>query len=177
MESHLLKHSTAIFSPCRTWRYTLTRRWNSTLFDPIGEVASPARLAAFIGLNPSTADETQDDPTVRRCIQYAKDWGYGGMVMLNIFAFRATDPRVMMAAPDPVGPDNNRALLICGAQASIVVAAWGTHGNFQNRHQNILKLFQEAGVTLHCLKKTKDGLPGHPLYLRRDLVPVIYEGP
>jgi hypothetical protein len=110
-------------------------------------------------------------------MRYARDWGYGGLLMANAFAFRATDPRVMMAAPDPVGPDNDFVLVTRAQKGDIgiVIAAWGTHGIYQNRHQNILKLFQEAGIPLYCLKTTKAGLPGHPLYLRRDLKPVRYE--
>jgi len=129
----------------------------------------------FVGLNPSTADEVNDDPTVRRCIRFAKDWGYGGLVMMNAFAFRATDPRVMQAAPDPVGPDNDYWLLemakIRVRQGAVIVAAWGNHGVYQNRHQNILRLFQDAGVPLHCLGITKTGYPKHPLYVKADTRP------
>lgn len=161
-----MSESSAIFSPCRTWRYTLERIW----------WPQDQHWVAFIGLNPSTADEVQDDPTVRRCIGFAKSWGFGRMLMLNIFAYRATLPRDLRAAQDPVGPMNDTWLIGSTKRASLVVAAWGTHGVYQNRHQNILKIFQNAGTTLHCLRVTKDGLPGHPLYLPRNLAPIIYEG-
>ena len=99
-----------IFSPCRRYRYTLWRAWD--MFNP--------GYVMFIGLNPSTADEVQDDPTIRRCIGYAKEWGYGAFCMTNIFAFRATDPRVMKAQADPVGPENDKWLTECakGADSS-----------------------------------------------------------
>ena len=86
------------FSPCRRYRYTLWRDWNPLLPDNV--------YAMFIGLNPSTADETNDDPTIRRCINFAKSWGCDSFCMTNIFAFRATDPKVMIAEPEPVGIDH-----------------------------------------------------------------------
>ena len=156
--------TSATFSPCRTWRYTLERVW----------WPEDKHWVAFIGLNPSTADETQDDPTVRRCIGFAKRWGYGRMIMLNLFAYRATLPGDMRATEDPVGPDNDTWLIGSAKRASLVVAAWGTHGIYQNRHQNILKIFREAHIPLHCLRTTKDGLPGHPLYLPGHLTAVPY---
>ncbi len=154
----------ARFSPCQTWRYTLHRVWE------------PGKISAmFIGLNPSTADEVNDDPTVRRCIRFARDWGYGGLVMMNAFAYRATDPRVMKAAFAPVGPDNDYWLLemakIRRRQGAVIVAAWGNHGIYRNRHQHILNLFQDAGITLHCLGLTKTGQPKHPLYVSADILP------
>lgn len=156
--------SHAKFSTCRTWRYTLHRVWE------------PNKVSAmFVGLNPSTADEVNDDPTVRRCIRFAKAWGYGGLVMMNAFAFRATDPRVMKAATDPVGPDNDYWLLemakIQMQQGAVIVVAWGNHGVYQNRHQTILILFWYAGVPLHCLGITKTGQPRHPLYVKADTRP------
>jgi len=150
-----------IFSPCRQWRYTLSRIWDSQ-----------KPMAQFICLNPSTADEIQDDPTVRRCINYARDWGYGGLVMTNIFAYRATDPKQMMAVPDPVGPLNDLYIYEVAIRAGIVVAAWGVRGPFLSRGKGVLELL--AGLPVYCLRKTKEGHPGHPLYLRRDLKPSIY---
>lgn len=155
-------HKSAVFSPCRTWRYTLDRVW-----WPMDQ-----HVVAFLGLNPSTADETQDDPTVRRCLGYAKKWGYGRMVMLNIFAFRATDPRAMKAAADPVGPGNDTFLLDSAKRSALVVAAWGNHGAFQGRSKYVVGMLKKAGVELHCLKLTGQGEPGHPLYLPKDLQPV-----
>src|SRR5271157_168450 len=92
--------SGATFSLCRTWRYKLWRRWSAAV-----------PMVTFIGLNPSTADEINDDPTVRRCLGFARRWGFGGMSMLNVFAYRSTNPRALRAATDPVGPRNGAALL------------------------------------------------------------------
>lgn len=149
----------AQFSPCRTWRYALWRTWS----DGDGHVM-------FIGLNPSTADETNDDPTVRRCIGFARAWGYGGIYMLNLFAFRATDPRSMKAAPAPIGPENNRFLRMYYEEAGIAIAAWGAHGAFMRRDELVALLLPQ----LHCLGTTKDGHPRHPLYLRSTERPVPY---
>ncbi len=155
--------SEATFSPCRTWRYSLLRRW-----------AKGGDYAMFIGLNPSTADETQDDPTVRRCIRYAQDWGYNALYMTNIFAFRATDPRIMKGASDPVGPDNDETLIRLAADSGIVVAAWGNHGTHQGR-ENVVRHFERFRRNLHVLKLTKAGHPCHPLYLKADLKPKRWE--
>ena len=149
----------AIFSPCRTWRYRLERQWSS------------GPVAAFILLNPSTADETNDDPTIRRCIGFAKVWGMGGLVLGNAFALRSTDPRGLYSHVDPVGPDNNEALAGIARQAATVVCGWGTHGAFMGRGAAVAKIIREAGATPMALKVTAAGHPGHPLYLRADLKP------
>ena len=160
--------STADFSPCRTWRYTLWRRWKDG-----------GKIVAFLCLNPSTADEVQNDPTIRRCIRFAQDWGYDGLCMTNIFAFRATDPKDMKAALDPVGPDNDMWLKKIVDEALLVVAAWGTHGNFKGRDADVTKILYSAmmrnGKDIRCLGLTKRGSPKHPLYLRKDseLIPLI----
>lgn len=151
----------AIFSPDRAFRYTLRRVW--------GDVSNQG-FAAFVGLNPSTADEVKNDPTVRRCIQYAKDWGYGGMFMLNIFAYRATDPKVMKQQPEPIGPDNDYWLQTVSREAAITVAAWGTHGDHLQRGKAVKALLPN----LHYLRLTQDGSPGHPLYLPKNLTPTPF---
>lgn len=151
-----------IFSPCRTYRYVLWREF--------GELLDDGSYAMFIGLNPSTADETNDDPTIRRCIAFAKSWGYGALCMTNLFAFRATDPAVMLAAADPVGVDNNRHLLQMAQGAGVIVAAWGKHGGHLGRDQAVRKMLPG----LHCLSLTKAGQPGHPLYLKSELKPVRF---
>ncbi len=152
----------AIFSPCRTWRYVLWRVWDDTL-----------PKVAFIGLNPSTADETQDDPTIRRCIGYARAWGYGGIRMLNLFAFRATDPKDLKAAPEPIGPENNWRLILWCESAQLRVAAWGAHGAYKSRGAEVRSMLWK--LNLHHLGLTKDGNPKHPLYLRADLKPILWE--
>jgi hypothetical protein len=156
--------STATFSPCRLYRYTLWRNWGDLLGSDKG-------YAMFIGLNPSTATETEDDPTIRRCIAFAKSWGYEGLCMCNLFAFRATDPSVMLAAADPTGPDNDKHLEDMAKGAGVVVAAWGTPGVHMGRADLVKKMVPN----LHYLRLTKAGHPGHPLYLPGYLVPKLWD--
>lgn len=154
----------AKFSKCRKYRYTLWRRWHTD---------DSAEMLMFIGLNPSTADETQDDPTVRRCIRFAMDWGFGGLLMMNAFAFRATDPKVMKAEPKPVGPGNDRAFRTHRTEVGLIIAAWGTHCTVE-REQRICQVLNR---TVHCLGQTKAGRPKHPLYLRADTEPQLFWSP
>jgi hypothetical protein len=142
----------AQFSPCRTWRYSLWRRWSRR-----------GPTAAFIGLNPSTADETRDDPTVRRCIRFAQSWGYGRMFMLNIFAYRSTDPRALRHVADPIGPGTNAAIVTICRRARLVVACWGQWGRLLERGGAVAQLLRDS--SLHCLDITRDGHPKHPLYI------------
>jgi len=121
----------------------------------------------FIGLNPSTADESKDDPTIRRCMNYAKDWGYTALVMANLFAFRSTDPRRMLLCEDPVGPSNNDYLLGFAEGARLIVAAWGTGGDHLGRARSVKTMLPP----MHVLRLTKGGHPGHPLYLPKSLRP------
>jgi hypothetical protein len=153
------------FSEDRVYRYVLWREWNE-LF-PICKDSKGDQFAMFIGLNPSTADETADDPTLRRCIAFARAWGYGALCMTNLFAFRATDPLDMMAAPDPIGEGNNEALKRCHAEASVCVAAWGIGGKHMDRDKAVCAMLP----ALQCLRRTKDGSPAHPLYLPANLTP------
>lgn len=158
----MIESGDCAFSPCRTWRYTLWRRW--------GGLFAKGSYAMFIGMNPSTADESKNDPTIRRCIRFAESWGYAGLCMTNIFAFRATDPADMKVANDPVGPENDTALIECARNVGIVVAAWGVHGVHQGRDAAIAAL----GLDLHVLRLTKHGYPAHPLYLPKDISPKIW---
>ena len=128
--------SGAKFSPCRTWRYLLWRTWGD-----------PDRRAMFVGLNPSTADETQDDPTVRRCLGFARAWGFGGLMMTNLFGLRSTDPRGLLAVDDPVGPGNDAAILAQARRCPLVVLAWGNHGRLDDRDQVLRrKLARVSGL-------------------------------
>lgn len=149
----------ATFSPCRTWRYRLERRWADG--DAVG----------FILLNPSTADEHKDDPTIRRCIGYAKAWGFGGLVLGNIFALRSTDPAKLYTVDDPIGPDNNKWLRKIVGECATVVCGWGAHGECAFRGQEVLGLIRSMGRAPKALRVTKSGQPGHPLYLPSSLVP------
>ncbi len=149
-----------VFSTDRVYRYTLWRE-----FDLANRT-----YVQFVGLNPSTADEVQDDPTVRRCIDFAKRWGFGALCMTNIFAYRATDPDVMKAAQDPIGPGNDAWLTRIAAGAGLVVAAWGNHGAFIDREQAVVSLLPR----LTCLGTTKSGAPRHPLYVRAIAQPTAF---
>jgi len=119
-------------------------------------------------LNPSTADAERDDPTIRRCIGFAKRAGHGGVEILNLFAFRATAPKDLKAASDPVGPDNDRHLEALFARHGHVLAAWGAHGTFGARAEIVLEMAARQSVMLTCLGRTLTGQPRHPLYVRTD---------
>lgn len=157
--------SDAILSPCGTYRYRLERIWEPDL-----------PLVVWIMLNPSTANATEDDPTIRRCMGYARAWGRGGIVVVNLFAYRATDPRAMRAAADPVGPENDAHLLAAVCSKPLVVAAWGNGGTYRNRGRAVHELIRGAGVPLHCLTVSKTGQPCHPLYQAASLFPVPWKG-
>jgi len=158
--SYQVTQSEARFSPCRTWRYTLHRIWDKG-----------RGLLMVVGLNPSTADEVRNDPTVTRCINYARAWGFGGLVMMNAFAVRGTNPRVLREVPDPVGPDNDFWLSRMAREARLIVAAWGNHGLWLERQTKVLSLIDRE---VYCLGVTKQGAPRHPLYLRKDAEPRIF---
>jgi hypothetical protein len=135
----------------------------------------------FIGLNPSTADGTQDDPTLRRCIGFAKEWGHGSLVLLNLFARRTPSPaalwKMAAAGEDIVGPPEGQhttALIQEAAQAQQVVACWGAAKAARPRGREILLLLERAEVSVHAIQRTKGGDPSHPLYLRKGLVPLLY---
>lgn len=147
----------AVLSNCRNYRYELWRVWDET-----------KPHAMFIGLNPSTADETEDDPTIRRCISFAKSWGYGGLCMVNLFAFRATQPVDMIKAADPIGEKNDATLVRLSKSAGVIVAAWGNNGTFMNRSTEV----KERLPNISALKINKSGEPAHPLYLNSALKPV-----
>jgi len=122
-------------------------------------------------LNPSTADAFQLDPTNRRCVGFAQAWGYGALVTTNIFAFRSTNPAGLRTTNDAVGPENDEVIVNAAQNADLVIAAWGTHGELQNRGNAVREMLGEAGVELHALKLTKAGHPGHPLYVAADTQP------
>lgn len=153
--------SRAGYSPCLQYRYFLVRRWGKRR-------ATRRERIAFIGLNPSTATERVNDPTVRRCIGYARDWGYREFVMLNVFAYRSTDPRRMKQVAEPIGPETDGQLRFWTRQSHVVVACWGTHGEHLGRNLDVLHNLQQWEIDARCLGTTKSGLPRHPLYLRKD---------
>jgi len=150
----------AKLSECRKYRFALWRTWNEE-----------KPYVMIIGLNPSTADEIENDPTITRCINFAKSWGFGGICMVNLFAYRATSPSEMMSSNDPVGAENDKWLTMLAKDAGIVVAAWGNDGTHLDRSSKIKKLLPN----LHYIKMNKSGEPAHPLYLKADLRPVLME--
>lgn len=146
-------YSVAKYSDCERYRYILSRTW-----DP------SKQKILFIGLNPSTATELKNDPTVTRMMNFAKKWGFGSATVCNAFAFRATFPKELKKQINPVGEDNNTCLQQEIEKADKIVAAWGNHAKFLNRSQEILKFlnnFEHFGLT-------KQGEPRHVLYLRSD---------
>ena len=150
--SFIFKNAT--FSSCRKYRYSLSRIWDKE-----------KKYVLFIGLNPSTANEEEDDPTIRRCVNYAKNWGYGGFMMVNLFAYRTSLPSNLKKVKYPVGRDNDKYIVKLSKKADITVAAWGNNGNLYRRDKQVLSLVPK----LMCLKINKSGQPAHPLYLKKDL--------
>jgi len=156
----------AIFDPEEKYRYMLWREWDKDWTITDGQVL-------FIMLNPSTADAEVLDPTVRRCLGYAMDWGFRRMMVANLFALRSTDPAALKQAGDPVGPDNDLAISVGVASSTLVVAAWGTHGTLKGRDREVEKIVSRW-KNLFCLARTRQGIPAHPLYLKKDLEPTLY---
>lgn len=160
----------ATFSPCRGYRYRLWREWGD-----------PSHRCAFVGLNPSTADENADDPTMRRCIDFCRRWGFGAFDMVNLFAWRSTDPMGLTHQQgraehglDPVGPDNDAHLVLVASRATRVVMAWGQHeflGDLLTLRAHAVETLLRSSVSLPrelgTLGRNKNGKgqPKHPLYL------------
>ena len=160
MQRHEMQRQ-ASFDCSRTFRYSLSRIWDTDL-----------PRVTLVGLNPSTADDHVDDPTIRRCVRFAQFWGFGGLVMTNLFAYRSTTPESLFAAKDPVGPDNDDYLRLAANESTLVIAAWGNLGSHRQRDCQVQKFFPR----LHYLRLTKSGQPGHPLYLPGKLWPVLWQG-
>ena len=153
----------ASFSRCRRWRTLLWRRWDAA-----------APVANFLMLNPSTADEVRLDPSCTRARVYAERWGFGGLIVTNLFAWRATDPDDMKSAPDPVGRGNDAAIIVAAREARLLVCAWGNHGAHLGRSARVVTLLRGAGIDLHVLKMNGGGEPAHPLYLHGSLRPQLW---
>ncbi len=154
--------SGAIFSDCETYRYRLWREW---------EANKPA--ICFVMLNPSTADELANDPTIERCQRRAIAWGYGRVEIVNLFALRSTDPRALYgASADPVGPDNMTSILKSASLSDKVICAWGKHGAFLGMGDVVMRQLRAIYPgKAHALKLNGDGTPSHPLYLPYNLEP------
>jgi hypothetical protein len=148
----------ASLSRCKTYRYSLVRQWGR------------GGTVVIVGLNPSTADARIDDPTVRRCIGFAASWGFGRLVLINLFAFRATDPARLHCVDDPIGPMNNRCIRRQVGEADLVLVAWGNRGNIRDRDKAVLAWLPNP----HCIGVTGQGFPRHPLYVRSDATPTKF---
>lgn len=158
----LLCTASATFSEDGTYRYLLTRIW--------GERPS----VTWVMLNPSTADETVNDPTITRCINFSRRWGCTGLSVVNLYALRSTDPAALAVHPDPVGPENDRIIAENCRPPQMVIAAWGSGFRQQDRPSEVAAIFTATGRKLLCLGVTKDGHPRHPLYVRGDTTPMPY---
>ena len=168
MERRHLKgdaESVAVYSDCEAYRYRLERVWG------------PGGRVLFVMLNPSTATEVQNDPTVERCERRARALGFGAFAVANIFAYRATDPRVMRGVADPVGPGNDAAIVDLAGAADMVVCAWGTHGAHLGRGAAVEALLRRQGRDLFHLGLTLAGAPKHPLYIGYAAPPVPWVRP
>lgn len=186
----------ATISPCGKYRYRLWREWRlhpspaqwdmwtdergKPVVDGAGEQLGEPKSCIFIMLNPSTADGEQDDPTIRRCIGFAKAWGYDRLDVLNLFAYRATDPRQLLALnhdDDPVGQGNSKAIksaLFPSRLAGIVVCAWGAHGGHLGQDETVLGWLGDHDA--YALGLSADGHPRHPLYLPASATPKRFYG-
>jgi hypothetical protein len=153
-----------VFSPDRAYRYVLRHRCADMTCE------TPTRIA-WIGLNPSTADEVTLDQTLASVCRYSRKWGFSEVVMLNLFAFRATDPRDLRRAIDPIGPDNDEHLVAEVRHADRIIACWGDHGRFLERDRQVSDLL---GVSFECLFRNRSGAPHHPLYLKSRIKPKLF---
>lgn len=156
--------SNAVISECGTYRYELSRTWDWDSGLPV---------VGWIMLNPSTADAEVDDPTIRRCVGFARKWGYGGIVVRNLFALRATDPNELRRHADPAGPEN-AAYLAQVVRDAFTVCAWGSHPLARTSGFRLVTQLSALNVDIRCLGVTKDGYPRHPLYVKADAQPIPY---
>lgn len=157
----LLRQSWAVYSDCERYRYTLRREWGGG-----------SGGVTFVMLNPSTATEVQNDPTVERCERRARAMGYSAFQVVNIFALRATDPPDMRRAGDPIGPENDAAIVQAAAWADRIICAWGTHGAFMGRGVQVTQMLRQQGHSLYHLGLAKGGAPKHPLYIGYNVQPM-----
>jgi hypothetical protein len=151
----------AVFSPCGRYRYALSRVWSTG-----------GRFCLFVMLNPSTADAEKNDPTIRRCIGYAKSWGFDGLDVANLFALRSTEPVALYDVDDPIGPANDEWIARLAARASRIVCAWGNHGSLMGRGDAVVAALVATGAKPLCLGLNGTGSPVHPLYQPKDVEPM-----
>jgi hypothetical protein len=163
MPEHVYIDQGALFSPDRDYRYLLWRTWDALL-----------PVVLWILLNPSTADERILDPTLRRVVAFSRAWGFGGAVVANAFGLRSTDPERLREVEDPIGIDNDATILAAAARAGRVVVGWGVHAGLRHRDEDLRRLLRPV-ADLWALKLTKDGVPGHPLYVAGATQPFIWQ--
>jgi hypothetical protein len=174
-----VSHET-VFSKCRLYRFTLWRDFQCELLpEPVitGGNISKDGYVQFIGLNPSTADEKINDPTIRRCIDFSKRWGYSSFCMTNIFPFRATDPEDMMRHDEPadIRIENAQHVERIAMGADLIICAWGKHGSHIKRGDKFIKHLRDVSkLKIHHLGLNTDGSPKHPLYLKATTTPIPY---
>ena len=149
----------ATISKDKQYRYTLSRIWDQD-----------KEMILFIGLNPSTADAKENDPTIRRLIGYATRWGYGGMHVCNLFAYRTPHPKELFKVANPIGPRNDVYIKKLNKLSTTTVLVYGNDGKRLNRHEEILKIIDKP----YCIQKSKTGMPMHPLYLKYTDKPIVY---
>ncbi|MDX2229356.1 MAG: DUF1643 domain-containing protein [Leptolyngbyaceae cyanobacterium bins.349] len=151
----------ATFDSTGQYRYSLWRHWDDA-----------APRIGFVMLNPSRADATLNDPTIRRCLSFARSWGYGSLEVVNLFAYRTAQPQQLRHVADPVGTDNDRTLQTLSQRVDRIILAWGNWGRLQDRDRAVLTVLKSH--SLHCLGRTKLGHPCHPLYLKGTLQPIEF---
>lgn len=152
----------AAFSPDRNHRYALFRRWGH------------GPTLCWVMLNPSTASAFTDDPTIRRCRSFSQRAGFGGLVVVNLFSLRSTDPMKLWRHKDPIGPLGDQFIQSQACTRTSIIAAWGSHGARNGRGQRVADMLTDAGVALYCLGTTANGQPKHPLYVKGDTQLVPY---
>lgn len=155
--------SVAVYSDCERYRYSLTRIWQD------------GPTVSFVMLNPSTATEVQNDPTVERCERRARTLGFGGFRVTNIFAWRDTDPKKMRAAAEPVGALNDQAIADAALWCDTLICGWGTHGAFMDRGKQVEHVLRATGKPLYHLGLSKAGHPKHPLYIAYVQQPELWQ--
>lgn len=161
---NLFRKTGARFSPCGTWRYSLFREWDTNL---------PTIL--YVMLNPSIANGEDNDPTVERCERRAAALGFGRLEIRNLFALVSTKPAMLRKHPDPIGPENDAAILECARGAAMTLCAWGTHGSLLHRDRAVIELLRINGIQPMCLRLTeKSGMPEHPLYIPYATKPIPF---
>ena len=153
----------AVLSADGKYRYRL---WRTIGPGPMGTVV-------FVMLNPSTSDASADDPTICKCRGYARSWGFQRLEVVNLFAWRATNPKELPEVDDPIGPENDRAILGRCTGAEWVIAAWGSDKFATARARDVTRMLTGAGIYLRCLRRSKDGNPWHPLYVPYGM-PITY---